>query len=434
MVFEVNFDALPGPSHHYGAHAYGNIAAMAHKEVISRPKKCALQGLKKMKRLMELGIPQAVLPPQMRPSIETLRTLGFQGRDVEILQKAAKSSPKLLYEVSSSSAMWAANIATLSPSTDTQDGRLHITIANLLKQFHRSIEAEETFRLFRFLFADETLFAVHPPLPKGGEFGDEGSANHIRFCQNFGEKGIHLFVYGKSAFDYEKHRFPFRQAREASEAVARRHGLNPDSTFFVRQNPSLIEKGVFHNDVISTGHRTLFLYHEKAFIETEKVIQELKQRSPLNAICVTEEMLAVNDAIETYLFNSQLVTLSDHSDLMIAPKECERLNLDWLPLKVEFVDITESMQNGGGPACLRLPIVMNEQERAKVHPHIFLNENLYQKLVDWVERHYRDTLSVADLKDPVLLEETKTALDKLTDILHLGSFYAFQRETTPHPY
>ncbi len=427
LTQEVNFDGMIGPTHHYGGYAHGNLASMRHASQISHPKAAALQGLRKMKILADLGVPQAVLPPRMRPSLSTLRALGFKGSDAEIFLKATQSSPRLVHHLSSSASMWAANLGTISPSTDTEDGRLHITAANLQSQFHRSVEAEETFRLTKLLFPDEKLFAIHPPLPKGGSFGDEGAANHTRFCTDYSDAGIHLYVYGKSAFESTSHRFPFRQALEASEAVARTHGLKPEKIHFAQQNPEIIEQGVFHNDVISVGNRTRFLYHEKAFVETEQVIAALKEQCALQPIRVTEEMLSVEDAVKSYLFNSQIVTLPSGEDVLIAPRECDNLNLEWLPIRVLFVDIRESMRNGGGPACLRLRCVLNAQQKARVHPYVFLDDTLYQRLVGWVEKYYRESLNVDDLLDPSLSQEGMEALDALTQILHLGSFYEFQR-------
>jgi succinylarginine dihydrolase len=424
---EFNFDGIIGPTHHYGGHAYGNLASMQHQKQISHPKKAALQGLKKMKFLMDLGIPQAVLPPLLRPSLSVLRALGFRGSDREIFCSAAEKAPQLLLTLSSSSSMWTANCATFTPSTDTLDNRAHMTVANLQSNFHRSIESDETFRLLRLIFPDEKLFHIHPALPKGGDFGDEGAANHTRFCRAYGEKGFHLFVYGKSAFESSTKKFPMRQAKEASEAVARLHGLSSDRTFFIRQNLEVIQKGVFHNDVISVGNRNLFLYHEKAFSD-DLFLNEIQKICPLQLICVTENMLSVERAVETYLFNSQIVTLPNGEDALIAPQESSTLNLDWLPIKYFFIDVRESMQNGGGPACLRFRCVLNEAEKSGVHASVILTPERYLQLSLWVEKYYRENLTIQELQDPQLLREVFEALDALTKILDLGAFYDFQRE------
>ena len=98
------------------------------------------------------------------------------------------------------------------------------------------------------------------------------------------------------------------------------------------------------------------------------------------------------------------------------------------PIKhLEFVDVRQSMRNGGGPACLRLRVVLNEEELAQVNPAFVFSEELFSTLNNWVDKHYRDSLSSADLADPNLLYESRGALDELTQIMGLGSFYEFQQ-------
>ena len=84
-------------------------------------------------------------------------------------------------------------------------------------------------------------------------------------------------------------------------------------------------------------------------------------------------------------------------------------------------------QNGGGPACLRLRVVLSEQEQAAVNQHVIMNDNLFADLNQWVDKHYRDELAEEDLADPQLLVESRTALDELTQLLDLGSVYQFQQ-------
>lgn len=85
------------------------------------------------------------------------------------------------------------------------------------------------------------------------------------------------------------------------------------------------------------------------------------------------------------------------------------------------------MRNGGGPACLRLRVALNEQELRAVNPRVMMNDRLFTTLNEWVDRHYRDRLTQDDLADPALLREGREALDSLTSILGLGSIYPFQR-------
>ena len=90
-------------------------------------------------------------------------------------------------------------------------------------------------------------------------------------------------------------------------------------------------------------------------------------------------------------------------------------------------DLRESMANGGGPACLRLRVVLTAEEQRAVNPAVMMNDTLFTALNDWVDRYYRDRLTQADLIDPQLLREGREALDHLTRILQLGSVYPFQQ-------
>lgn len=439
--FEVNFDGIAGPTHHFGGLSFGNIASMQNKHHFSNPKKAALQCLKKMKFLHDLGLIQAIIPPQERPHLPTLRKLGFQGTEEEIIYKAYKNAPELFFLCSSSSAMWTANCATITPSIDTNN-LVKITPANLNHEFHRSIECESTTLLLKKIFSDNEFFFHCPPLPSVQIFSDEGAANHTRFCEDYGSLGVHLFVYGKSIFNKKTilpSKYPARHTLEASQAIARQHNLDLSHVIFAQQNPKAIDLGVFHNDVISVGNRNLFFYHEDSFINTDEVIDKLLEKMDLELIKVSNKEVALEDAVNTYLFNSQLISNNDNSMTLIAPKECEEnqnvkafidslINKKTTISKVYFIDLRESMLNGGGPACLRIRVVLNEKEVKAMNQNVILTETLYLKLVDWAERHYRDQLSPYDLADPKLLTESHHALDELSKILNLGSIFSFQNK------
>lgn len=267
-AFEVNFDGLVGPTHNYSGLAVGNVASMSHVGLVSNPKEGALQGLLKMKSLMDAGYVQGVLPPQQRPDVGALRDLGFSGSNSEVLARAAKEAPQLLRAVCSASSMWTANAGTITPSVDAPDSRVHFTPANLQSSFHRYLEPQTTGRVLQAIFRDEQCFAHHPVLPATPAFSDEGAANHTRLCGEYGEPGVHLFVYGRQAFgdvrsgEQEPKRYPARQTLEASQAVARQHGLTEAQTVFAQQHPDAIDAGVFHNDVIAVGNGPVLLYHE----------------------------------------------------------------------------------------------------------------------------------------------------------------------------
>lgn len=445
-AIEVNFDGLVGPTHNYAGLAPGNTASMLHGGLRSSPRQAALQALAKMEVLMDLGILQAVLPPQERPDMQLLRRVGFTGSDAKVLADAARQAPRLLAAASSASSMWAANAATVSPSPDTADRRLHITPANLLHNLHRSIEPSTTTLALRAIFADTTRFAVHDSLPATPALSDEGAANHTRLCVDHGSPSVELFVYGHAGLDDSdpSARFPRRQSRLASEAIARLHQLDPARTRFARQHPDAIDAGVFHNDVIAVGHRNIFLCHEMAFVDQRVVLDDLRQcyasatGGELHVIEIPESLLSLGDAVRSYFFNSQLVTTPDGVTTLIAPVECgdipsakaalEQVTSRTGPIHASrLVDVRQSMRNGGGPACLRLRVVMTPEERSAAHQGVLLTPALLVSLVVWVERHYREELSPEDLMDPALLRESRDALDTLTGLLGLGALYPFQR-------
>ncbi|URD43997.1 MULTISPECIES: N-succinylarginine dihydrolase [Pseudomonas] len=445
--YEVNFDGLVGPTHNYGGLSYGNVASQSNSQQQSNPREAARQGLAKMKALADMGFKQGVLAPQERPDVAALRRLGFSGSDAEVIRRAAKEAMPLLVASCSASSMWVANAATVSPSADTADGRVHFTAANLNCKYHRSIEHPTTSRVLGAMFADEKHFAHHQALPAVAQFGDEGAANHTRFCRTYGEPGVEFFVYGRSAFDSRypaPQKYPARQTLEASQAVARLHGLADDGVVYAQQNPAVIDQGVFHNDVISVGNGEVLFYHEDAFLETDTVLGQLQAKlaskgGNFQAIRVPRAEVTVEDAVRSYLFNSQLLSRNDGSMLLVVPEECRNNERVWSylgqltsqggPVKeVQVFDLKQSMQNGGGPACLRLRVALKDNELAAVNPGVIMTAPLYDTLVQWVDKHYRDRLSEADLADPQLLDECRTALDELTQILKLGSVYPFQRQ------
>lgn len=440
---EANFDGLVGPTHNYAGLSYGNVASTEHAGAHASPKEAALQGLAKMKRLADLGLVQGVLPPHERPDVRLLRRLGFTGKDADVLAKVARTDPTLLAMASSASAMWTANAATVAPSVDAEDGRVHLTPANLIEKAHRSIEPETTKRILSRVFPDPARFVVHDPLPATQAFGDEGAANHTRLAHDLASPGVHLFVYGRSALSSDRPapaRFPARQTLEASLAVARLHRLPPDRCLFAQQHPVAIDRGVFHNDVIAVGHERWLFVHEEAFLDPRGTLEALRARvNDLVEMVVPSDAVSVEDAVRSYLFNSQLIRPPGHErPLLIAPAECQAVESVRKYLEdhvgagqpiadVQFQNLRQSMQNGGGPACLRLRVVLTDEERDAVNAHCLLDDARYASLTAWVERHYRDRLNTGDLADPQLLDESRAALDDLSQLLGLGSVYEFQR-------
>ena len=441
-AYEVNFDGIVGPTHNYAGLSFGNVASIEHGGRVASPKQAALQGLEKAWALQQMGFNQGVIPPHERPHIQTLRRLGFSGSDSEVIRQSARRATHLLAAVSSASSMWVANACTVSPYADTADGKTHITPANLTSMFHRSIEPPTTGRILKAIFSADS-FVHHEPLPASSSFSDEGAANHTRLCKAYSQSGVALFVYGDDLMDNTAgpKKYPARQTLPASQAIARSHGLNPQKVVFARQNPYAIDQGVFHNDVIAVGNHELLFHHELAFADTQSVYSQLSDGlgSELQVIKVPTAVVSLEDAVRSYLFNSQLLSVPDQKGaLLIVPRECLEVPSvhEYLralesesPLidKVQFFDLRQSMNNGGGPACLRLRVVMSEQQIAATDADVLLDAPLYRQLRNWIGIHYRDRLTMSDLGDPNLLDECRTALDELTQLLQIGSVYDFQR-------
>jgi succinylarginine dihydrolase len=439
---EANCDGLVGPTHSYVGLSPGNLASQKNAGEVSNPRGAALEGLSKMRRLSDLGIPQFVLPPHERPAASLLKSLGFSGSDAAVIERAWKDAPALAAAACSASPMWAANAATVTPSADAADGRVHFTPANLLTNLHRSLEGPQTTRALRRLFPDEARFAVHDPLPSQPHFADEGAANHVRLCAEHGAPGVNLFVWGREAWGDWDGKFPARQAREAFEAIQRRHGAA--RAVFPRQGKAAIEGGAFHNDVVCVGTRECLFFHERAF--EDRIGMERQVRAAAEGLFepafveISEADLPMADLVASYLFNSQLLVVSGEDRLvLLGPAEsrdnprafavAESLASSNGPIgRVEYVDVRQSMRNGGGPACLRLRVVLTQAELDATNLSQRFTPSLHTTLADWITRRYRDRLAPADLADPNLLTECREALDELSHILDLGGdFYPFQR-------
>ncbi|NNG25674.1 N-succinylarginine dihydrolase [Telluria aromaticivorans] len=439
---EYNFDGLVGPSHNYAGLSFGNVASFSNVRSSSNPRQAALQGLAKMRALAARGFAQAVMPPQARPNFRLLRRIGFSGTDADVLARAYREAPVILACAYSAAPMWTANAATVSPSSDTQDGRVHFTAANLNNKLHRSEEHVQATRTLRAIFGDSDHFMVHDALPPVPAFGDEGAANHTRFAGSHGAAGVEFFVYGRVEFDPSApspKKYPARQTLEASQAVARLHGLDPARTVFASQNPEVIDQGVFHNDVIAVGNGNVLFYHDQAFLDEAGTLEALRRAlavvdTELLPVRVATGQVPVADAVASYLFNSQLLSKPDGGMALLVPHECRENEavaryLDGLvagggPIDelLEF-DLRQSMRNGGGPACLRLRVALSDDEARAMHQGVVMTEALYAKLVPWVEQYYRDRIEPKDLADPQLANECLAALEELERILGLPGLY-----------
>ena len=413
MLVEINFDGIIGPSHNYAGLSHGNIASAIHLGDTSYPKRAALEGVAKMRANIRRGLPQGVLLPHRRPNIDWLTQLATD---------VAEASEPVRAAAFSASAMWAANAATVSPSPDTADRRCHLTVANLRTMPHRSHEWPETLEQLKLAFADERSFEVHAPVWPA--YGDEGAANHMRLAPSHDAPGVEVFVYGVRGGA-----FPARQHIEASRAVARFHGLDPERTVFVEQSETAIAAGAFHNDVVAVANETVLFAHEHAFDEPQLFYAELRRLLPgVEIVEVPADRVSLADAIKSYLFNAQLVTLPEGGMALILPEEARETASVWTWLQelvagngpireLIVVDVRQSMANGGGPACLRLRVVADP---STIDPRFLVDEAKLDRIADCIERHWPDSIAPADLAEPALAEQVTRARAALLEMLDLA--------------
>jgi succinylarginine dihydrolase len=412
-LVEINFDGIVGPSHNYSGLSLGNLASTTNKGMVAYPRAAALQGVDKMRHNLRLGLAQGVFLPHRRPNRDWLDSLGTSPEDVtDTLRPAAFSA----------SAMWAANAATVSPAPDTEDGRCHLTVANLRTMAHRSHEWPATLAQLRLAFADERHFAVHEPVP--ATFGDEGAANHMRLGASHGEPGVNVFVYGVRGGA-----FPARQHIEASKAIARLNRLDPDRTLFVAQSEAAIAAGAFHNDVVAVANENVLFAHEQAFEDRPGFYAALRRLVPeLEIVEVPASVVSLDDAIKSYLFNAQLVTLPQGGMALILPEEARETPSVWAWLEemaagngpirnLCVVDVRQSMANGGGPACLRLRVLA---DAATVDPRFLVDDARLDRIADCIATQWREHIAPGDLQDPAVWDEIENGRRALYEALDLA--------------
>lgn len=469
-TIEINVDSLVGPTHHYSGMGVGNVASMEHRYRPSSPKRAAMEGLNKAWLVAQTGVPQFLLPPLRRPRLDVLARYGFSGTVQDQLDAAFREDNSLISSVYSSSFMWAANAATVTAASDSSDGKMHMTIANLSSSLHRAIEADERYRQLVWFFQhlrDEVM--VHPALPGCVPLRDEGAANHMRLSAAGSTAGFNVFVHGDAPDgilpednslngDLQRMRFMPRHTLAASRMIQRHHRLDSRSTFHLQQHPCAISAGVFHNDVIATSHQNLMIHHEMAFtanwLETVAELQEsfrLVTGIELIRVMVRESDLSLQDAVRSYLFNSQLIGPSsvpvteDGNNrraeipdsqlprmLILSPQQCreipaaERLINRWIddptnPIdQVVYVDLRQSMAGGGGPACLRLRLPVDPAWISKLPNTCRLDDTLYSLLMETIDRYYPEQLTIDSLASQEFAKQSWNAGLEISKVMEAG--------------
>ena len=437
MTQLTNLHCLVSPTHHFGGLSIGNTASMCHEGQVSSPKKAALDSLNKIKYLHELGIPQIILPPHERPDIGFLRKMGFIGTPKHILETAFLEAPELLSIACSSAAMWTIDTVPVTPASDTRDGRVHMTPANLISFPHRAIEAAFTTKLLRQTFKDPSYFAIHDPLP--GYMPDEGMANVLRLAHSLNAPANYAFIHSPKGV----HTGIGRQSKLAFQHIARHHGLAHNRVRYYSQNHTAIQAGVFHNDVISFSCPGGLFTHESAFAQTVTAehmhaVYSYHHQEPLFVSIIPQSRLSLDVAVRSYIFNSQAVPCPDGRIVLIVPSMCMQHSevmaviQEWVdtPLcpitEFKVMDLSESMANGGGPACLRLPVILENAALNTVPTGQLYNLKMDTGAADYPTLYPDSLLPLKDLSHGRFYDDCCVALDAISSCLELGSIYQFQ--------
>lgn len=420
-VQEVIFIGLSGTTHHYGGLSSDNVASDTNRGSESSPRQAALQVIAMARYLHSLGIIVGILPPQLRPYLPVLQENGFNAQNAPL---------EKLEQASSSSFMWAANAATVTSPLDSLGHNLHLTVANLHTNPHRRIEAEPTYNILSQIFRHVPNAVVHQPLNAMKGFLDEGAANHMLLSSSHSEIGLNVFVYGG------------RQNIEASEVIAKTHNIPLSQTLFLQQNPETISKGVFHNDVIAVSNENLLLVHARAYENgladinrIEAAYNALHPEDNLQLIIINDKDLSVEEAVHSYFFNSQVVTKPSGKMVVIAPLELKNLYggkaanlMEKICLsaensidEIEYLDLRQSMRNGGGPACLRLRIPMTEPQITALRENtgVLAHEPMLSVLEKLVENYYVESLMPEELRAPELYNNGKAFLSELSLLMKI---------------
>jgi succinylarginine dihydrolase len=400
-----NFDGLVGATHNYAGLSTGNIASTTHKNTVSNPQAAALQGLAQMRLVYDIVGIQGFLPPHLRPNFEFLYRQGFGSHEAKALAMAYTKRPDILAAAWSASPMWTANAATV---TMTNKNHVHITPANLLTMRHRHQELEQTTKNLRHIFYNDDYFTHHT----AGAMPDEGAANAMTIVGNT-NKVYDIFVYSP-----QKTNYPARQSLGALTQIAREHHCkNP---IFLEQSVVAVNSGAFHNDVVAVSHENCLIYHEYAFGDDGLLPDDIFK------IKISDTLLSLAEAVKTYLFNMRIVTDKQGDYVIIASTEVQESKnalkaVDFIIEKnpkikhIHYMDLKQSMANGGGSACLRLRVPLINT--MAVHQAYLLDDDKFVKLTDFIKNNYRDRIVFDDLRDIDFANQTLSTHNRFQEMI-----------------
>jgi succinylarginine dihydrolase len=247
----------------------------------------------------------------------------------------------------------------------------------------------------------------------------------MRLCAGHGAPGVEVFVYGRPGGP-----FPARQHIEAGRIIARRHGLDPARVLLIEQSPEAIAAGAFHNDVVAVADGLTLFTHEQAFADPAAAYAAIRAACPgAQIVEVPASAVPLGEAIRSYLFNAQLLTLPDGEQALVVPGECRESASVWAFLqamlagngpirRVEVVDVRQSMANGGGPACLRLRVVVDP---ATVDPRFLLDDRRADVIEQVVGQWWPEQIDPTDVGNEALARSVVNARARLLEALDLSA-------------
>ena len=412
----VCIDTVIGPSYHYGGLALGNTHSLSHKHQVSYPKKAALQGLSKMKLLLDHGVIQYILPPYKRDYESLIQGYyDYQGDFEDNLKRLYDDNLNLFSAFFSASSAWLANAWTMTPSIDSVDCRYHVSPASLQACFHRQLDVDQTITILTKMLCSKSYVTCHHP----AAFFDEGAANMIRLSA--GGKGLYLFVSGS----FNTKRFESRHDSRSWQLLVNQHQLDPDYVIYLTQHPDAIDAGVFHNDVISFGLDDLLVVHENAFVDQANYCDTILETysscfgTDLTLIQIPDSIFTLKDAVNSYFFNSQLVRKHNDCYLLLVPSRCQGLPVvdyfiseasnQWgKELDVVYCDVDESIKNGGGPACLRNSVDVFDDPNMIFDDRYLFTLEKYDDFVRLVNQYYPSSLELNDFLSVSFLNDFDT--------------------------
>ena len=400
---------------------------------VANPREAALQGLAKMRALAARGFAQACC---RRTSGRTCRCAARARLRRQRSRRhrrggarcAAICSPRARRRRRCGSRTRRRS----APSADTADGRVHFTPANLVDALPSLARgADDDARSARDLRRRDALSpstircrrrrssaTKAPPTTRASQPASRSPASSSSSTAAAG-----------SAAARAPARYPARQTREAGEAVARRHGLDPARTVFAQQSPDSDRRRRLpqrrhrrrrrHVAAVPRARvrrpaggarRAAHGRRRRVHGRRDRPTTSCRVADAVAHVPLQQPALAAPDGAPAARRAGGMPRASAASrllDRLVDGALADRRSAD-----VRSAAEHAQRRRAGVPAAARA--ADGRRARARLRANVFLDAALDAALDGWIRRHYRDRLAPADLRDPALLDESRRALDELT--------------------